>query len=249
MKLVNIIINEATAIKNDIVRHVAYVFGGKRSKRWNCKGKDRNAVLLLHGFFQGDAAFGYGGLEDFLYKNGFRVDKESYEFWKDLRKVEEDVVYRLERIYTRTGRRVDMIGHSEGGLVARAIAQRRPELVEKIITLGTPHHGTWTALLGAFIGVGLTKSARQMYPWSTYIKELNSKPLPENVEFYSIYSKYDVLVLPKKSAQLTNGKEGHVHNIEIDSGHVGFIERPVYPLILDILNGKKKFSSEYLKAA
>lgn len=248
MKLVNIIKNEAAAIKNNVMRHVAYAFGGKRSKRWNCKGKNKNAVLLLHGYFQGDAAFGYGGLEDFLYENGFRVDKESYEFWKDLRKVEEDVAYRVERIYLKTQRRVDMIGHSEGGLIARAIAQKKPELVEMVITLGAPHHGTWAALVGAFIGVGLTKSARQMYPWSNYIKELNSKPLPENVEFYSIYSKYDLLVLPKKSAQLTNGKEGHVHNIEIDCGHVGFIEQPVYPLILDILNRKFK-SNRYYKAA
>jgi len=241
MKLVDIVKSEATAILNDVARHILYAFSGKKSKRWNGKGKERNAVLLLHGYFQGDAAFSHNGLEDFLYENGFRVDKESYEFWKDLRDVEEDVSNRVERIYKRTKRKVDIIGHSEGGLVARAVAQKNPDLIEKVITLGAPHHGTYTAIVGNFFPFfrKLTKSARQMCPWSDYIKELNNRELPKSVKFYSIYSKYDFLIVPKRSAILTNGSRDHIYNIEIkNTGHVGLIERQIYPLILDILLGK-----------
>jgi triacylglycerol lipase len=38
---------------------------------------------------------------------------------------------------------VALVGHSRGGLFARVIARRRPDLVSAVITLGTPHRGPW----------------------------------------------------------------------------------------------------------
>src|SRR5262245_5682062 len=40
-----------------------------------------------------------------------------------------------------TGRKVHLIGHSLGGLLARAAATRRPDLVASVITLGSPFRG------------------------------------------------------------------------------------------------------------
>lgn len=42
-----------------------------------------------------------------------------------------------------------LIGHSTGGLVARAFAHLEPERVQSLVTLGTPHHGTYAAEGGA----------------------------------------------------------------------------------------------------
>lgn len=45
---------------------------------------------------------------------------------------------RLERAVERAGRRAAIVGWSRGGLFARALAVRRPELVAGIVTLGSP---------------------------------------------------------------------------------------------------------------
>jgi len=45
---------------------------------------------------------------------------------------------RLEGFAEHTGQRVSIIGQSRGGVFARALAVRRPDLVEGIVTLGSP---------------------------------------------------------------------------------------------------------------
>lgn len=51
------------------------------------------------------------------------------------------VEQRLADIAGRTGQKVIVIGWSLGGLYARLLAHRRPELVEMVMTLGSPFSG------------------------------------------------------------------------------------------------------------
>jgi pimeloyl-ACP methyl ester carboxylesterase len=48
------------------------------------------------------------------------------------------LVERLERSVGRAGRPAVVVGHSRGGVFARALAVRRPDLVGGIVTLGSP---------------------------------------------------------------------------------------------------------------
>lgn len=48
---------------------------------------------------------------------------------------------RLEEIHERYGQDVVLLGWSLGGLFARELAHRRPELVAKVITMGSPFSG------------------------------------------------------------------------------------------------------------
>lgn len=48
---------------------------------------------------------------------------------------------RLEEIHARYGQQVVLLGWSLGGLFARELAHRRPDLVEKVITMGSPFSG------------------------------------------------------------------------------------------------------------
>lgn len=51
----------------------------------------------------------------------------------------EDVLdQRLQKLYRRTGRPVSLIGWSLGGLFARELARRHPEMVRCVIMLGSP---------------------------------------------------------------------------------------------------------------
>ncbi|MCW2814091.1 MAG: hypothetical protein JWN84_1546 [Nocardioides sp.] len=45
---------------------------------------------------------------------------------------------RIEAIALRRGTRVQIVGHSLGGMIARGVAVRRPDLVSGIVTLGSP---------------------------------------------------------------------------------------------------------------
>jgi triacylglycerol lipase len=57
----------------------------------------------------------------------------------------------IEKALAKSGRRVHLIGHSLGGVIARAIASQRPKDVASVITLGAPFRGAvaHAGILGA----------------------------------------------------------------------------------------------------
>ena len=48
----------------------------------------------------------------------------------------------IERARRETGRKIHLLGHSLGGLLARSVAAERPDQVESVITLASPFRGT-----------------------------------------------------------------------------------------------------------
>ena len=48
----------------------------------------------------------------------------------------------MEKALAKTGRRIHLIGHSLGGVIARSIAGQRPQDIASVITLGAPFRGT-----------------------------------------------------------------------------------------------------------
>ena len=48
----------------------------------------------------------------------------------------------IEKALAKTGRRIHLIGHSLGGIIARSIAGQRPQDIASVITLGAPFRGT-----------------------------------------------------------------------------------------------------------
>lgn len=222
------IVKEIYYLEKDMLLHFSYMFTGKNKMIW--LSQEKPVVFLLHGYLQGDAAF--SDMMRYLSDRGINVESEPYPFWMDLRDVEE-ILYKKIRSIGRTTENIYLIGHSLGGLVARAVVSKFKEIrkyVKKVITMGSPHRGTYAAIAGI-----LTPSGRQMLPWSSYLKELNSIPLPKEVKFYSIYSRNDLLVLPWKNAFLKGAK-----NIELEGvGHIGLImEEKIHRLLYEIITGK-----------
>jgi pimeloyl-ACP methyl ester carboxylesterase len=48
----------------------------------------------------------------------------------------------IEKALRETGRRIHVIGHSLGGIIARAVASQRPDDIASVITLAAPFRGT-----------------------------------------------------------------------------------------------------------
>lgn len=93
-------------------------------------------------------------------------------------------------------RRVEIVAHSLGGLVARAALMEHGlrESVKTLITLGTPHHGTHPA---RYIH---SKNIRDLRPGSRLLQKLNRKRWPKRVRGVTFWSRNDLFVLPPESA-------------------------------------------------
>lgn len=121
--------------------------------------------------------------------------------------------------------RVTILGHSMGGLVARAyIRKYGAARVARIITLGTPHHGTSLANLG------LGANARQMRrtprgdaPESDWLRSLaGEEDTATRALVTSIYSHHDNIVAPQTSSHLAGAR-----NIALGGvGHVALGSNP-----------------------
>ena len=101
---------------------------------------ERRPVLLIPGFMAGDASL--GTMANWLrragyctHRTGIRANLDCSE--EACRRLEA----RLEHMAERHGERVVVIGQSRGGVFARALGARRPELVSGIVTLGSPTQG------------------------------------------------------------------------------------------------------------
>ncbi len=87
-----------------------------------------------------------------------------------------------------------------GGLVCRSYLLRYGEQnVRRLITVGTPHHGTVHAYL--LPGANL----RQMRPNSEWLTRLNECSV--DVPHASIYSVHDNIIAPQDSSRLQGAKE------------------------------------------
>ena len=98
---------------------------------------DGRPVLVLPGLFAGDEYL--HTLRDWLGRSGYTPVKSGIDRnpgWST------ELIDALAQIasgeHRRTGRRVTIIGHSMGGLQARSVAARFPQVVRHVVALGSP---------------------------------------------------------------------------------------------------------------
>ncbi len=105
------------------------------------------------------------------------------------------------------GEPVNLFGFSMGGLINRYYLQKMDgwRRVCKLVTAASPHRGTMTAKLATL------QAALQMRPDSDFILDLNSDlSALERVQFTSIWSPFDLTIVPANSSVLPVGKTRRV---------------------------------------
>ena len=182
-------------------------------------------VLLLHGVLcnsgvwvglRGDlAARGIGP----VYAMSYGPPLASIEDFAD------QVAAKVDAILRATGAsRVAIVGHSMGGIVARAYLRRfGGARVASVMTLGAPHHGSVHAWL--FPGVCLG----QLRPGNTWLADLNrDEGAPAATRVVSVWSWHDSMVAPQTSSRLAGAE-----NVElVGIGHNAFLGEPsVFALV------------------
>jgi triacylglycerol esterase/lipase EstA (alpha/beta hydrolase family) len=110
---------------------------------------------------------------------------------------------------------VDVVGYSAGGVVARLWAKQDGgnRIVRRVVTLGSPQHGTALAALGSLLVGQCPTACQQLISTSPILSRLNTSPeVPAGPAFVSFWTSHDQVVLPPESAELTGAL-----NIEVQS--------------------------------
>ncbi|GAA5131896.1 esterase/lipase family protein [Alloalcanivorax gelatiniphagus] len=173
----------------------------KRSRAW-----DRPPVILVHGYGGNSANFLWmqWRLRRWGFRNVYAVSYTPPHI--NARKLAAQVARHVERVLERTGaEQVDLVCHSMGGPLSRyaiknlGLAGR----VRKVITLGSPHHGTRIAALFPARG-----AAAQMRYRSPFTKELaEGGECPGGARYHCFYSDMDNFVMPATTARLEQAED------------------------------------------
>ncbi|MGW4021359.1 esterase/lipase family protein [Streptomyces sp. NPDC005009] len=183
-------------------------------------------VVLLHGFIDNRSVFVL--LRRSLAQHG-RQQIESLNYSPltcDIRIAAELLGRHIEQVCERTGsRRVDVVGHSLGGLIARYYVQRLggDTRVRTLVTLGTPHSGTRVAPLANAHPI-----VRQMRPGSPVLEEL-TQPAPGcRTRFVAFWSDLDHIMDPLESACV---EHPDLTSVNVRVSGVGHLALPVHPAV------------------
>jgi triacylglycerol esterase/lipase EstA (alpha/beta hydrolase family) len=163
-----------------------------------------SAVLLLHGVLCNAGV--WAGLKRRL-EHRLQAPVYSLSYGPPLASIEafaDQVAAKIDAILAATGaRNIAIISHSMGGLVARAYLRRfGGAKVRLLITIGTPHHGSFHAYL--FPGTCLA----QLRPGNAWLAALNaSESQPPPCRVVALWSRHDSMVAPQASARLAGAEE------------------------------------------
>lgn len=164
----------------------------------------RNPILLIHGIT--DTSSKMRKIASHLDDRGWHVHKIDLTPNNGDSRLEilaEQVADLISRTFA-PHQPIDIVGFSMGGLVARYYVQRLGGIdrVQRFITLSSPHRGTLAAYFCERPG------CVQMRPDSKFVRDLERDAHVLNqLNFTSIWTPFDLIILPPSSSQLGIGTE------------------------------------------
>jgi pimeloyl-ACP methyl ester carboxylesterase len=197
---------------------------------------DGRPVLLIPGFTAGD--WSLGTLARWLGRIGYKPYLSGIDLNVGCpRRKVELVGWRVEKIARESGQRVTIIGHSLGGVLARAIATANPAIVREVVALGSPIRSGWT---GVHDQVRPALQAIQLF-WQTFagvqencgtmecscgFADAVFAPTPPRSRFCAIYTRSDEVV------QWQSCIDDAGANFEVSGLHASLIvNRQVYRIL------------------
>lgn len=231
---VSAVLREGSVI-TEVGRYAVQAFGSRGTRRRTPFGarpvRVSEPVLLVPGFLAGDSSLGL--MSRTLRQQGFRT------YRADIRAnvgctlaAAAQLEERLEEITQRRGSRVRIVGHSLGGMLARGVAARRPDLVAGIVTMGSPmlapgaHHVSLTRSVDLLVRLnraGMRNLMAEDCVAGHCALESFAQAraaLPEGVDFTAIYSRRDGIVDWRACV------DPAAHAVEVRSSHVGMAFDP-----------------------
>lgn len=182
----------------------------------SAKRGDGHPVLVLPGFVTTDRSTAV--LRRFLTRLGY--DAYAWELGRNLgpRAIGwegEKLIARLEEIHANTGKKVSLVGWSLGGILARQLSRRRPDLVRQVISLGSPFAGDPRATNVWKAYEFLTGQRLKDPDTQAQLRESETAP---PVPSTAIFSKDDGIVAWQNCIE---PEADNTDNIEVNGSHCG----------------------------
>lgn len=165
--------------------------------------KDASPVVLVPGYRDNSVVF--RRLNQFLSETGFETHPLTLhpsDGRVPLNELAQQVDSYIENNFDKSCK-VNFVGFSMGGIVVRYYLQRLGGLprAERLITLGSPHRGTWMAYYSDRPGV------RQMRPNSSFLQDLaQDEDQLDQIPFTSIWTPLDLTIVPSSSSVTNAGQ-------------------------------------------
>lgn len=185
--------------------HLFRTFYGRQPFRWraipdhldpSCAG--RTGVVLVHGFMC-NRGFWNGWMRE-LYLSGHPFVAVNLEpVFASIDDYAQSIEAAVVHVTRLTGRPPVLIAHSMGGLAARAWlrANAGPGRIAHMVTIGSPHHGTWLARFSR------RPNGRQMRRHSEWLAALAAHEARHGLPPTTCwYSNCDNVVFPVSTATL-----------------------------------------------
>lgn len=206
---------------------------------------DGSAVVVIPGFLGTDLYL--TELRSWLWRIGYRPYDSGIGLNAECPNLL--IQYRLrdtiEKACRDTGRKIHLVGHSLGGVMARAAAAQMPDKIASVITLGSPFMGlsAHPSVLRAAELVRqqiLERHGKKVLPLCytgectcRFLESLEQEP-PDSIQMTAVYTKTDGIVAWEVC---TTGKPDV--DIEVSATHLGLVFNPnVYLIVANRLAGR-----------
>ena len=182
------------------------------------RASNQPGVLLIHGFFCNRGL--WNRWLQRLEEQGVPVIALSLEpVFGGIDEYTAAIENAVSQLHHSTGEPPVVVAHSMGGLALRAWWAQLDDddRLRHVITLGTPHHGTWLARFA------LTRNSKQMRRVSRWLQDLAARePADRARRFTCFYSHCDNIVFPPTTATLAGANNRHLPGV----AHVHMVDRP-----------------------
>lgn len=190
----------------------------------------RNPVILVHGML-GQKHLYWNLFKHRLQEDGFRYHDciLPYGMLGDMRIAARFLKDKVEATLRGDDvAKVDLVCHSAGGLVARYYLMYLggDKQVDRVVTMGTPHQGTYFSYA---VPVPMFSLAKQTRPGSHFLEEINGPgALPSGVRFTNLWSPIDGIIWPHHNSRLPGSRAVKLPT----ATHWGFLwRRDAYELV------------------
>jgi triacylglycerol esterase/lipase EstA (alpha/beta hydrolase family) len=170
----------------------------------------------------------------------------------DIQTAGEYIVYAIRWMHAVTGKKLQIVGHSQGGMVPRWALRFWPDtraMVDDMIGMAPSNHGTVDAFALCLPVVGCAPAIWQQETNSPFLQALNSGAETfAGISYTQIYTVLDEIVVPnfneEGSSSLHTGA-GAITNISVQSvcpGHItdhlliGTADPVAFALVMDAIN-------------
>lgn len=179
------------------------------------KSKKEKPVLLMPPYLGNDNSTRF--VRKYLKSVGFKTYKWDLGVNMINSKSLPKLIVKLDEIYEKHQEKVSLVGWSGGGIFAKIIANRYPEKVEKLITIGSPVWGVQNMKTPIIKTIEFVRGTKLKERNLKFIKELEVIP---KVPIICIYTKTDGLI-PWKNCMEAETYRNDIKNVEVFGSHCG----------------------------